>query len=132
MVTAAEVLRPFEILERDELDDARVLILVVERRSARHCSRDIGDRSASEGDSETNLKVVWWPMKRVKSSNQEFAIAGRLVTIRTFRTSSVPHQVVRRQRLAEPRLRVPENLGLPGLEGREACSTAACCSGRRT
>ena len=56
-------------------------------------------------------------MKRVKSSNQEFAIAGRLVTIRTRWTSSVPHQVVRRQRLAEPRLGVPQHLGLAGLEG---------------
>ena len=28
-----------------------------------------------------------------------------------------PHQVVRRQRLAEPWLGVPEHLGLPGLEG---------------
>ena len=56
---------------------------------ARHCSRVMGERPASEGDSETNRYVVWWPMKRVKSSNQEFAIAGRLVTIRTRRTSRV-------------------------------------------
>ena len=49
----------------------------------------MGERPASEGDSETNRYVVWWPMKRVKSSNQEFAIAGRLVTIKTRRTSRV-------------------------------------------
>ena len=57
------------------------------REKARHCSRVMGLRLSSEGDSETNRYVVWWPMKRVKSSNQEFAIAGRLVTIRTFLTS---------------------------------------------
>ena len=49
----------------------------------------MGERLASEGDSDTNRYVVWWPMKRVKSSNQEFAIAGRLVTIKTRRTSRV-------------------------------------------
>ncbi len=79
----------------------------------------MGLRLSSEGDSETKRNVVWWPMKRVKSSNQEFAIAGRLVTIRTFLTSRAPHQIVRRQRLTEPRFGVPENLDFPRSEGRQ-------------
>ena len=56
-------------------------------------------------------------MKRAKSSNQEFAIAGRLVTIKTRPDVQGPHQVVRCQRLAEPWLGVPQHLGFPGLEG---------------
>src|SRR5690554_551224 len=53
-------------------------------RCLRHCSRVMHERDASEGDSETNLYVVWCPIKRVKSSKHELAIAGRLVTMSTF------------------------------------------------
>ena len=56
-------------------------------------------------------------MKRAKSSNQEFAIAGRLVTIKHLLDVQGPHQVVGRQRLSEPRLGVPQHLGLPVPEG---------------
>ena len=86
------------------------------REYARHCARVMDERPASEGDSETNRNVVWWPTNCVKSSYQEFAIAGRLVTIRTRLTSRLRIEVVGGQRLPEAWLCVPQHLGLAAVE----------------
>ena len=88
--------------------------------------------SASEGDSETNRNVVWWPMKRVKSSNQEFAIAGRLVTIKTRRTSRVRIRSYVVSVLPNRGLAFHSTSAFPASKAATAWSTAACCSGRRT
>ena len=116
VVGAAEVLRALEVLQRQELHDARVLVLVVERVGApllaRH-RRAAGKRGRLRDELERRL-VADEPREVVEPGVRDRRAVGDDEDLPDVQ---VPHQVVGRQRLAEPRLGVPEHLGLAGLEG---------------
>ena len=93
----------------------------------------MGERLATEGDSETNRYVVWWPMKRVKSVEPGVRDRRAVGDDQDPPDIQCPHQVERSgRRLREPWLGVPQHFGLPGLKGSHGLIDSRLLLGRRT
>ena len=114
-VAAAEVLRPLEVLQRHELDDPRVGVevlrgvcppLLARHRGALGQGRGLGDELVGRLVADEPLEVV------------VPGVGDRRPVRDDERPADVhlPHEVVGRQRLAEPGLGVPEHLALAGPE----------------